>query len=270
MPDITQPETLPTVQRRLDGQSQGGGGTSARGQPPKKVVETYQEVAKSKPVDDRITILGIPVDQITPVTQAALAGLVAEINHWRNVVRRLERNQEKRAAGQTDAAILENDAFLRALGATLAQSPGDGNTWVVVLVHVSTYEDIRRSSGLLAANGTLADVAQRLRDIRLIATPESAAVPGTPSTPAPLGTVPFVLLGYVGGSNLAGIAAMPDEHFNAESIARSVRTHLGGGYVVGGIDMALAISVAAAAVGAGESPLLALGRTDHLLRTSGR
>ena len=40
-----------------------------------------------------------------------------------------------------------------------------------------------------------------------------------------------------------------------------------GGYVVGGIDMALPNTVAAAALGNGESPLLALGRADHLLRS---
>jgi hypothetical protein len=37
------------------------------------------------------------------------------------------------------------------------------------------------------------------------------------------------------------------------------------GYTVAGIAMALAITVAAAVVGAGESGLLALARTDHLL-----
>jgi len=53
------------------------------------------------------------------------------------------------------------------------------------------------------------------------------------------------------------------------AVIKKVREHLlTGGYVVGGIDMALAMSVAVAAVGAGESPLLALGRVDHQLRTS--
>jgi hypothetical protein len=267
MPDINQPDALPGVQRRLDGQSQGGGGSAARGQPPKKAVETYQEVAKTKPLDDRITILGIPVDQITPVTQAALAGLIAEINHWRSVARRLERHQEKRAAGQADAAVLDSEAFLRALGATLAQSPGEGNAWVVVLVHVSTYEDIRRSSGLLAANGTLADVAHRLRDVKL-AIEKSADITGANLTSG--AALPFTLLGYAGGSNLAGVVAMPEDGLEPDGISRTIRAHLGGGYVVGGIDMALAISVAAAVVGAGESPLLALGRTDHLLRSAPR
>jgi hypothetical protein len=51
-------------------------------------------------------------------------------------------------------------------------------------------------------------------------------------------------------------------------VSKIVRAHLtGSGYVVGGIDMALEIRVAASPVGAGESALLALGRADHLLRT---
>ena len=75
-------------------------------------------------------------------------------------------------------------------------------------------------------------------------------------------------LGYVGGSNLAAVTALPQEGLDTESIGRSVRDQLSvSGYVVGGIDMALAIAVSASAVGLGESSLLALGRADHLLRT---
>jgi hypothetical protein len=269
MPDINQQDSVPAVQRRLEGQPQSGGKESARGQVPKKVVENYQEVAKTQPFDDRITILGIPVEQITPVTQAALAGLVAEINHLRNVVKRYEKSSDKRGhAKQSAAAILEPEEFHNVLGATLAQSPGEGMTWVTVLVHVSTYEDIRRSSGLLAANSTLADVAYRLRDVRLDAV--SNVTPLTPDVPpasAPV-AVPFVLIGYVGGSNLAGVTALPSSELDSGVIGNAVKAHLtASGYTVGGIDMALAISTAATPVGQGESPLLALGRVDHLLRT---
>ena len=278
MPDISQPETVPTVQRRLEGQPQGGGRDTPRGQPSKKVAETYQEVARAKPFDDRVTILGIPVEQITPATHAALAGLVAEINHLRNVVKRHERGFEKRGAPlQPDAAILEPEEFFRVLGATLGQSAGEGLTWITVLVHVSTYEDIRRSSGLLAANSALADVAQRLKELRLnaMAAPPvqvSDAAPAgvSPSLASATATVPFVLLGYAGGSNLAAITALPVASFDGAEVARAVREDLtSSGYVVGGIDMALAINTAATQVGVGESPLLALGRADHLLGSSG-
>jgi hypothetical protein len=256
MSDIAQPETVAVVQRRLDGQSQGGK-NAPRGQPLKKVAATYQEAARTKPLDDRITILGIPIEQITPMTQAALAGLVAESNHLRNIVKRYERAGEKRAANSqfpqsTDPAILEPEAFLRALGVTLGQPTIEGNTWVVVLIHVATYEDIRRSFGLLAANGALAEVAYRLKDMRfgpssaaLAASIGSAASPAasTPSAAAlEPGSASFVLLGYAGGSNLAGAVALPAEGLDAADVAKAVRTHLSlKGYVVGGIDMALAI-----------------------------
>ena len=253
MPDITQPETLPAVERRLEGRSQGGG-KQASEQAPKKVTENYEEAARAKPSDDRITILGIPVEQITPATQAALGGLVSEINFLRNSVKRLERVLEKRLPGQGATPItpiLEPDGFFKALNAALTQPP-EGSAWVVVLVHVPTYEDIRRSSGLLAANSALADVVHRLRE-------------------SPIGIVqatPFTILGYVGGSNVAGLAEVPSE-MDTTTVARNVRNHLTtGGYNVGGIDMALAISTAAALVGAGESAALALGRADHLLRSN--
>jgi len=275
MPDITQHESAQPIQRRLEGQSQGGGSALLRHQPSRKIAESYQEAARALPLDDRITILGIPVEQITPVTQAALAGLVAEINHWRNVVKRLERSVDKRL--QTDSAVLEPEAFMRALATTLGQPAGPGQSWVIVLAHVSTYEDIRRSSGLLAANSTLADVAYRLKDVQWAHEPEREEPPPPPpvargkkqvAVPPPPPLPPaFQVLGYAGGSNLAGVIAVPDAMLDTAFIAKTVREHLAGGYVVGGIDMALAITVAAAAVGNGESPLLALGRADHLLRT---
>ena len=146
-------------------------------------------------------------------------------------------------------------------------------------MHVATYEDIRRSSGLLAANGVLAEVAYRLLDVRIGNTPTALGANhdsvATPSVVAlsvaaqEAAAVPFALLGYAGGSNICGVAALPVSTLDTAVVARTVREHLAAnGYGVGGIDMALAMTVAAAAVGSGESPLLALGRVDHLLRTS--
>ena len=247
MPDIPQPETVKTVERRLDGQPKGQGG-QPRPQP-RKQVETYAETERVTPRDDRIPILGIPFEQITPATQAALAGLVAEINYLRGLVKRYERGPRK---GDEATAILEPAAFGRALDAQLAAEPAESDTWVAVMVHVATYEDIRRSSGVLAANATLADVAARLRDIEL-----------------PVGAgrgVKLACMGYAGGSNLAGVMALPQQDLDADAVANFVKGRLqSSAYNVAGIDMALAISVAAAAVGAGESGLLALARTDHLL-----
>jgi hypothetical protein len=262
MPDITQPETVRIVEQRLEGRSQGGHpGVSE--QPAKKVVANYEEAAKAKPSDDRITILGIPVDQITPATQAALGGLVAEINFLRGVVKRHERSGPRKPDNQ-NTAILEPESFVKALGGMLAQPAPAGCTWVLLLVHVPTYEDIRRSSGLLAANGVLADVAQRLKDFPLEPLDPAA---GTALAMAAAMAKTFSLMGYAGGSNLAALAALPVEQ-DTGAFSRAVRAHLtAGGYLVGGIEMALVIKAAAAPIGPGESATLALGRADHLLRT---
>ncbi len=274
MPDITQPPSVRVVDRRTEGKGQSGGKQAPAEQPSKKVAETYEEAARSKPADDRITILGIPVEQITAATQAALAGLISEINYLRNVVRRLERMTERRppSGAAPENAILEPEPFLRALGALLAQPPGEGMTWVVVLVHLVTYEEIRRSSGLLAANSALADVAQRMREARLSdattrplegASSDSSTLAGIKYMPAAFG-----LLGFAGGSNLAGAVALP-AGIDTVGIARRVREHLNAeGYRVAGIDMALIIHAAAAIAGPGESGLLALGRADHTLRSA--
>ena len=264
MPDITQPEIVRTVERRLDGRSHGGANSAAPEQPPKKVVANYEEAAKSKPADDRITILGIPVEQITPATQAALGGLVAEINYLRGIVRRHERGAQRKDEARA-GVVLEPDALVRCLGAALASPALDGTTWAVVLVHVATYEDIRRSSGLLAANSMLADVVERLKDFPLEPVDPTA---GTALAMAAAMAKTFALIGYAGGSNLAALAVLPIEQ-NTEALARSVRAHLtASGYLVGGIEMTLAIRCAVALIGVGESGTLALGRADHLLRAS--
>lgn len=268
MPDITQPETVRIVERRLEGRSHGGHG-GVPDQAAKRVVANYEEVAKAKPADDRITILGIPVEQITPATQAALGGLVAEINYLRGVVKRHERAAPRKGEAPS-AAILDPETFLSALGGALASpAPTGGSSWVLVLVHVSTYEDIRRSSGLLAANGVMADVAQRLKDFRNdAAAADPAGAGGTVAAMASAMASPFAVVGYVGGSNLAALTTLAIDQ-DAAALGRSIRAHLtASGYLVSGIEMSLVIRCAAASLGAGETATLALGRADHLLRTN--
>lgn len=271
MPDISQPGSVKVVERRTDGRSQGK--PAATGAPPQKIVATYEEVARTKPSDDRITILGIPVEQITPVTQAALGALVGEINYLRNLVKRHERPRKGDLHAGATTEILEPEAFLRALGSALAKPALPGTAWVLVLVHVATYEDIRRSSGLLAANSALADVAQRLKDLRLTLpaaegvrlADHGGATLGEAAASLPLG---FSLIGYAGGSNLAALSMVPTGQ-DTDAIARAVRERVtANGYLVGGIDMALAVKTAAAVIGDGESAALALGRADHILRSA--
>ena len=149
--------------------------------------------------------------------------------------------------------IVDPDGLMRALSGALSAPAPAGDAWALLLVHVPTYEDIRRSSGLLAANGVLADVAQRLKDFKM-----DLGAPGSP----------FSLLGYAGGSNLAALMALTPEQAT-DDIARSARAHLTAtGYLVSGIEMSLVIRTAVAVIGPGESATLALGRADHFLRTN--
>ena len=253
MSDIPQPSGLAIIETRPDGRGQGGSGAFTR--QPKRVAESYQEVDRVNPPDDRITILGIPMEQITATTRAALAGLVAENATLRSQVRRLE------ARNPATLPILERDAFIARLGELLAGSPGNGAEWVLILVHVQTYDDIRRSSGLLAANSALADVGQRLRNFQLTAPPLQTA----PLAAPPI-EMPTHLIGSAGGPAM-GVLVTGPVGADTQAIAKAVRDGLAGeGYDVAGLSMALAFKVAAAAVTVGESALLAVARVDHLTR----
>ena len=247
MPDIPQPTGLPAVDPRGERRHQSGG--DGRGPAAKRAAESYQEVDRSRPLDDSITIIGIPIAQITSSTQAALAGLVAENATLRSQVRRLETRLPNGAA----PAVLERDAFLARLGEVTAGAAGAGLAWTLFLVHVQTYEDIRRSSGLLAANSVLSDVSQRLREVQL-------TVEGAPTT------LSMTCIGVAGGLSLGALASTPVDA-DVPMLARQVQEQLtAAGYDVAGLSMALAIKVAGAAVSLAESPLLAIARVDHLTR----
>lgn len=283
MAEIKEPEAVMLVQGRLEGRGQGQGQGGAE-QPPKKVAETYGETARAQPEDDIITILGIPIDKITSATHAALSGLVAENNYLRNALSRHERaarkgTQSKDAQPEQNALLVYND-FVEKLAALLMRSPGEGASWMLILIHLKTYEALRRNSGLLAANGALDDVGHRFTQIRIghevaeASAPADTSILASPSeAPVSLaeqntGIVHLSLAGYAGGSSIAGLAAVQNGA-DTTAIARSVRDHIcESGFHVGGVDMALEIQVAAAACGLGESPLLALGRADQLLRAS--
>jgi hypothetical protein len=253
MPDIPQPSGLAVVETRPDGRGPGGGALS---RPPRRVAETYQETERASPADeDRITILGIPMEQITASTRAALAGLVAENATLRAQVRRLE------ARNAASLPILERDGFIARLGELLAGAPGPGSQWVLALVHLQTYDDIRRSTGLLAANSALADVGQRLRNFHLTA-PAAEDAPVT----APAIEVPTVLIGSVGGVSM-GILFVAPQGVDTTAMAKAVRDGIAAdGYDVAGLSMALAFKVAAVTVSPSESALLAIARVDHPTR----
>ena len=287
MPDIKEPEAVTLVKGRLEGRGQDSG-KGAPDQPPKKVAETYEEADRAKPADDSITILGIPIEQITSTTHAALSGLVAENNYLRNALARHERGSRRGAEGKrpqkhegSSTPLLDYSALVGTLGAAIARTPGEDASWVLILVHLKTYETLRRSSGLLAANGALDDVGHRFTQARIggsVPEPSAPVETSILSSPAEApvslvgqdaAAVRLALVGSAGGSSIAGLAALPTAAMDTTAIARAVRDHIcESGFHVGGVDMALEIQVAAAACGVGESPLLALGRADQLLRAS--
>jgi hypothetical protein len=262
MSDIAQPASVPQLQRRLDGRSQGGG-RYPDAPPAKKVVETYQEIDRTKPVDDRITILGIPAEQITPATHAALASLVGEINFLRARVRRLERD-----AGSRTAVHEPSEAAFEALAAAFAAPVADRGARVLVLAYLNTFEDVRRSSGLLAAKGLLFDVFARFSTVKAV--PQGQPVKSVKSQAlSVVEPSPVEAPGLIGGAAMAGIFRFADAAVNETAIAQQVRDALLlDGFVVAGIEMAVSLTVGTVAIGDGESLLTALGRVDHMIRGS--
>ncbi len=288
MSDIQHTTNVALVQVREDGRGSGGAAGRDQGPPPKKVADAYTQIAKSNPLDSRITILGIPAEQITPATQAALASLVQEVNFLRANVRRLESASAvaQREGAPAEGEILPADMVSAKLGQLLVQPLEPGVSRVLVLAYLSTFEDVRRSSGLLAANALLSDLAQRMNRAEFFADPSTevpednsppqmmpvkgkngkvrmVAVP-KPATP---GLYKFNLMGFAGGSSLVGVTEMPSQPLDETYVARQVRDQcLITGFNVSGIDMSVALSVAAIVTSANEGALTAMGRADHLLR----
>jgi hypothetical protein len=263
MSDISQPAAATLVQRRLDGGSQGTG-RDPSAPPAKKVVETYKETDRAKPVDDRITILGIPAEQITPATHAALASLVAEINFLRGLVQRHERSARPGAVPAP-----KPDAALDSLAAALTAPVHPDDSRVMVLAYLNTFDDVRRSSGLLAAKTLLADVFTRFEAVQIAPT---RPIEGQPQQGRVINPEPAVLLSptLVGGAGMAGIFNLPSISVDDTAIAHQVRdTILTEGFLVSGIEMSVSLAVGAAVASRGEGLLTLLGRVDHMIRGAG-
>jgi hypothetical protein len=291
MSDIQHATNVALVQVREDGRGHGGAAGRDQGPPAKKVADAYTQSAKSKPLDDRITILGIPAEQITPATQAALASLVQEVNFLRSAVRRFEGGAvlTKREDVPADGEVLPQDVLSIQLLKLLAHPAEAGTARVLVLGYLSTFEDVRRSSGLLAANSLLSDLALRMNRAEFFADP-STEVPEdnsppqmvpvkgkngkvkmvpVPKAPTP-GLHKFRVMGFAGGSSLVGVAEVPQYPLDETYVARQVRDQcLATGFNVSGIEMSVAFSVAAIVISANEGALTAMGRADHLLRGGG-
>lgn len=188
---------------------------------------------------------------MTAQVQATIAGLVSEIDHLKVRVKRYERTKAKNDPN-ADSGYLFGEAFIRALDKALDGPPTAGYIRELVLVVVNTFEDIRQSSGLLSANGALADVATQVGEAGLSATP----------------------IGLVCGPTVAALLTKPElvidpntesdnEPLSAADMVRQVVES--SSYTVAGLDMSLRFTVASVRAETGQSALQAIGQADHIL-----
>ncbi|NKB43814.1 MAG: diguanylate cyclase [Alphaproteobacteria bacterium] len=251
MSDIPPPSGIIGVQRREERPHQDA--EQKQHEPPaNKVAEVYEESARA--IDDKITILGIPVDLMTTQVRATIGGLVSEVEHLKSKVKRYESSIENSDSGVPDA-LLMGDNFVKALDRVLASVPLQGQNRQLALIDVNTFEDIRKSSGLLAANSVLADVI--------------AEIQGSPLEAAPIG--------LIGGPSIAALLTEPDDligqldNKDADtilSVADKVRVIVeDAAYSVSGLDMKLSFTVASVRVETGQDALQAIGQADHVLRS---
>ena len=127
-----------------------------------------------------------------------------------------------------------------------------GYTRELALIAVKTFEDIHTSSGLLSANSTLMDVAQRIAEaglgaalIRLVGGPTVVVLLTRPVLP----TVPETESSELPAST-------------ADKLRNIVES---GAYALEVIEISLRFFVASMRVGTGQSALHAIGQADHVL-----
>lgn len=256
MSDITSPTGVVGVQWQEE-KPASDGEQNKRDVPANKVAETYAETSRG--INDSITILGIPVDLMTTQVQATIGGLVSEVQFLKTKVKRYEASMAANAAqqgGQAEGAVpvetLVGERLLQALDKALSIQPQPGFVRELALIVVNTFEDIRKSSGVLAANSVLADV--------------SAAIQTGPITAEPVGIVGGpVVAALLTRMEFAELPQEPDEAplTTADRVRQTVE---GQGYAVAGLDMNLSFTVASVRVETGQSALQAIGQADHILR----
>lgn len=249
MSDIKSPTSVVGVQWQEE-KPASDGEQNKRDVAANKVVETYEETARG--INDSITILGIPIDLMTTQVQAAIGGLVSEVQFLKSKVRRYEASMAKTEAGVPSGA-LAGDRLFYALDKALAVPPQTGFSRELTLVVVNTFEDIRKSSGILAANAVLADVAAEIQDSSLQA--ELVGVIGGPVVGALLLKPDYVSLPQEQG------VAPPT---TADLVREAVEAR---GYSVAGLEMNLSFTVASVRVETGQSALQAIGLADHILKS---
>lgn len=249
MPDINPPSSVTAVHWQEE-KPANDGQQQRQEPPPDKVAETYQETARG--TGDKITIMGIPAELMTPQVSATIGGLVSEVDHLKSKVRRYEAAMKNTADGVPEG-LLMGDRFINVLERALNSAVSSGQSRHLVLVVVNTFEDIRKSSGLLAANSSLADVVSEIQQSEL-----------DPNT-----------IGLIGGPTIAvlltdaGFAQQETSNEDGTLVTLSDRVRAtveGTAYSVSGIDMKLSFTVASVRVEAGQEALQAIGQADHILR----
>lgn len=249
MSDITSPTGVVGVQWQEE-KPGSEGESNKRDMPANKVAETYEETARG--ISDSITILGIPVDLMTTHVQAAIGGLVSEVQYLKAKVKRYEASKAQQAASESPEP-LAGQLLIDALDKALGEVPQPGLIRELTLIVVNTFEDIRKSSGVLAANSVLADVVAELQD-------SSVAVNSVGLLGGPVIAVVLTRT-EAGGQTGSG-------EINTVSTADQIREIVEGrGYSVAGLDMKLSFTVASVRVEAGQSALQAIGQADHILKS---
>jgi hypothetical protein len=248
MSEITTPTGISPVHWQEEKPGQDGD-QSRREHPASKVAETYEETSRG--ISDKITILGIPIDLMTSQVQASIGGLVSEVSYLKTKVKRYEAKMSK-AEGGAPEDLLSGDRFVFALDKVLAVAPPPGQIRKLALVVVNTFEDIRKSSGILAANSVLADVVAALQQSALVASP----------------------VGLVGGPIVAAVLTELEEATplvegeTPITAADRVRAVLEAQpYAVSGLEMNLSFAVSSVQLETGQSGLQAIGQADHVLRS---
>ncbi len=178
----------------------------------------------------------------------------SEVDHLKAKVKRYE-SAISRKDGGVPGALLVGDRFIQVLDQVLESAPPPGQYRQLALIEVNTFEDIRKRSGLLAANTVLADVIGEIQDSPLEATP----------------------IGLVGGQSIGALLTDMDHESDQVAtntddtpltVADKVRLLVEeAAYTVAGLDMKLSFTVASVRAEMGQDALQALGQVDHVLRS---
>ncbi len=113
------------------------------------------------PIDDAISILGIPPEEMTTQVRAAIGTLTAEIVRLREEVdhsRGRAAYLESLADRHPFLPVLNRRAFARELSKTLAHAGTLGTSASLLCLHVTSAEDIRRRHGRRALDAGLGHV----------------------------------------------------------------------------------------------------------------